>query len=196
MLEVPFLVGGLFGVRHTFEADHVAAVAALVEDGNRPVTAGLAWGLGHCLPVLALGGLFLALGVELPALATRAVEFAVAVLLVLLGVRVLLDRPPIGSRLFDRDHTDEASFLVGIVHGFAGSGGVVVALTAAAGSTLAGAGFLAGFSVATVVGMGLASWGVGRAVGRLRPLRLVAGLASVAVGLLLGLETLGLGVGL
>ena len=179
MLEVPFLVGGLFGMRHTFEADHVAAVAALVEDGNRPVTAGLAWGLGHCLPVLALG-------VELPPLATRAVEFAVAVLLVLLGVRVL----------FDRDHTDEASFLVGIVHGFAGSGGVVVALTAAAGSTLAGAGFLAGFSVATVVGMGLASWGVGRAVGRLRPLRLVAGLASVAVGLLLGLETLGLGVGL
>ena len=63
MLELPFLVGGLFGVRHAFEADHVAAVATLVEDDDRPVTAGLAWGVGHCLPVLALGGLFLALGV-------------------------------------------------------------------------------------------------------------------------------------
>ncbi|MDZ7745253.1 MAG: hypothetical protein U5K28_01520 [Halobacteriales archaeon] len=192
MLEVPFVVGGLFGVRHTFEADHVAAVATLVEDDDRPVTAGFVWGLGHCLPVVLLGSLFLALGVELPALVGRVIEFAVAVLLIGLGVRVLLDRPPIGSRLLGHDHTDEASFLVGIVHGFAGSGGVVVALAAAAGSTFAGAGFLAGFSVATIVGMSVASWGVGHAVSRLRPLRLVTGLASIVVGLLLGVEMLGI----
>jgi len=88
-------------------------------------------------------------------------------------------------------HADEESFAVGIVHGLAGSGGVVVALAAAADTSLGGAGFLVGFSLATVAGMGAAAAGWGRAVERTDLLRAVAGVASVAVGLLLFAEVAG-----
>jgi hydrogenase/urease accessory protein HupE len=91
-------------------------------------------------------------------------------------------------------HADEESFAVGVVHGFAGSGAVVVAMAAAAPDVAAGVGFLAGFAVATVVAMAGAAWLCGRAVGRLGWLRVVAGGASVAIGLVLVAGTVGVGL--
>lgn len=80
---------------------------------------------------------------------------------------------------------------MGVVHGLAGSGGVVVALAAAAPTAADGAGFLLGFAGATVAAMGLAAWGWSRAVGRAGILGVVAGVASIAVGLLLFAEVAG-----
>lgn len=78
-----------------------------------------------------------------------------------------------------------------MIHGLAGSGGVVVTLVAASSTVSGGAGLLAGFAAATVASMALASWGWGRVVGWTDALRVVAGVASVAVGVLLALETVG-----
>lgn len=102
----------------------------------------------------------------------------------------------IGGRRLGIAHSraDGESFSVGIVHGLAGSGGVVVALAATAPTVFSGAGFLAGFSVATSVSMAAASWGWGRVVGRTNSLRTVAGVASVTVGVLLFAETIGTAV--
>lgn len=242
MLGTALLVGGAFGVRHAFEADHVAAVATLVESEDRPASTGAAWGVGHSLPILALGALFLALDLRVPPTAATAFEGVVAVVLVALGLRAVAGREALGLSVLrhihgsddehehehrhggghDHDHehehggdhegghlhltvagrevglthshADEESFAVGVVHGLAGSGGVVVALAAAAPTAADGAGFLLGFAAATVVAMGLAAWGWGRAVGRTGALRVVAGLASVAVGLLLFAEVIGVGV--
>jgi hypothetical protein len=221
MSGVPLVVGGLgtglvaggfFGARHAFEPDHVAAVAALVEDDERPGITGAAWGTGHSLPILLLGGLFLALDVRIPADVATAFELLVALVLVVLGVRVLAGREAFGLALLghvhdgDRDpsgrshrhlslgskrvgilhsHEGEESLAVGVVHGLAGSGGVVVALAAASRTTAGGAAFLIGFSVASVLAMGLASWIWGQAIGQSRRLRIVAGGASVLVGVLL-----------
>lgn len=248
MLETALLVGGAFGVRHAFEADHVAAVATLVEEEGRPAATGLAWGVGHSIPIVALGVLFIALNLRVPPTVATAFEAVVAVVLVALGVRAVAGHESLGLSLLrhvhgDADdghehrhdhqhghshehghddhahdhghthedghlhltvggrevglthsHADGASFAVGVVHGLAGSGGVVVALAAAAPTSLGGAGFLLGFAVATVAAMGLAAWGWGRAVGRADTLRVVAGLASVGVGLLLFAEVVGVGV--
>lgn len=232
MLGTALLVGGAFGVRHAFEADHVAAVATLVEEEDRPASTGAAWGVGHSLPILLLGALFLALNLRVPSTVATAFEAVVAVVLVALGLRAIAGRESLGTSIVrhihgnaehegdDHDgahahehghghlhltvagreiglthsHADEESFAVGVVHGLAGSGGVVVALAAAAPSVADGAGFLLGFAVATVLAMGLAAWGWGRAVGRADALRVVAGLASVGVGLLLFAEVLGGGV--
>lgn len=218
-LGTGFLVGGAFGARHAFEADHVAAVATLVEDGDRPATTGAAWGVGHSLPILALGAVFLALDVHVPDALATAFEVLVAVILVALGVRVLAGREALGLALLrhvhghDGDdaagghrhlavagtkvglahsHADEESLAVGVVHGLAGSGGVVVALAAAAPTVAGGTAFLAGFAVASVAAMGLAAWAWGRVVGLTGALRVVAGLASVAVGALLFAEIAGL----
>jgi len=240
MLGTALLVGGAFGVRHAFEADHVAAVATLVEAEDRPASTGAAWGVGHSLPILALGALFLALDLRVPPAAATGFEVIVAFVLVALGARAVAGREALGLSLLrhvhgtdadadhehrhggghDHDHeheadhegghlhltvagrdvglthshADEESFAVGVVHGLAGSGGVVVALAAAAPTAADGAGFLLGFAAATVVAMALAAWGWGRAVGRADTLRAVAGLASIAVGLLLFAEILGVGV--
>lgn len=221
MFETALLVGGAFGVRHAFEADHLAAVATLVDRDDRPASTGAAWGLGHSIPILALGGLFLALDVRIPSAVAAGFELLAACILVVLGVRAVVGRESFGAALlrrvrsgdggrtdgehrhrhvtvagrqigFAHSHADEESFGVGVVHGLAGSGAVVVALVAASSSTLDGAGFLAGFSAATVAAMAAASWGWGRAVGRTDALRVVAGVVSVAVGLLLMAEVTGL----
>lgn len=221
MFGTALLVGGAFGVRHAFEADHLAAVATLVEDAERPASTGAAWGLGHSIPILSLGVLFLALDLQIPASVATGFEFVVAVILVVLGVRVIAGREALGTTMLrhihprnaaqpesvhrhltvgarhvglTHSHADEESFAVGIIHGFAGSGGVVVALAAAAPTVSDGALFLTGFSVATIVTMAIASWGWGRGVTRTASLRTIAGFASVAVGLLLIAELLGVAV--
>ncbi|MFC6726922.1 high-affinity nickel-transporter protein, partial [Halobium palmae] len=89
MLETALLVGGAFGIRHAFEPDHVAAVSTLVDEDRRSISTGAAWGIGHSLPVIALGALFLLLDVEIPAAVGTGFELLVAGVLIALGVRAI-----------------------------------------------------------------------------------------------------------
>jgi hypothetical protein len=88
----PLLLGFLLGARHALDADHVAAVAALATGtssaAERVKLAG-AWGLGHAGTLLAFGVATIALGTAVPAPLVDALEGAVGVVLVLLGVGVL-----------------------------------------------------------------------------------------------------------
>lgn len=201
---VTALAAGLaFGARHAVEADHVAAVAALVEDGRSSLSTGAAWGVGHSLPVLAVGALVLATGWRPPSALSTAFEAVAGVVLVVLGLRVVVGRRSLGAALVGHDHDDGhhhhvrvagrtvglthshaagESFAVGVVHGLAGSAGLVVVLVATAATATDGAGFLGGFALASVVGMAVAAWAFGRAVDRVDRLRVVAGVASVVVG--------------
>jgi high-affinity nickel permease len=79
MFETALPVGSAFGVRHAFEADHLAAIATLVEDGNRSASTGAAWGVGHSIPILVLGVSFLSLDVQIPSTVTAGFEALVAV---------------------------------------------------------------------------------------------------------------------
>lgn len=213
-LGTGLVAGVLFGARHALEPDHVAAVASLVEDESRPGRTGAAWGTGHSLPILFLGGLFLALDLQIPPTIATAFELLVAVILICLGVRTLAGREAYGLAVLRHahgsvdtaggqhrhltvagrrigllhTHEDEESLAVGVIHGLAGSGGVVIALAAASQTTAGGTAFLLGFSLASVLAMGLAAWTWGQAIGQSRKLRLVAGGASVLVGLLLFAE--------
>ena len=226
MVETPLLAGGIgtgiilggaFGIRHAFEADHIAAVATLVEDEQHPASTGAAWGVGHSLPILILGALVLALNLQIPPSITAAFELLVAVILIVLGLRVLAGREGFGIAILrhihgNRDdanrghrhvtvgntqiglrhsHRDEESLTVGVIHGLAGSGGVVVALTAASPTVTSGASFLIGFSLASILAMSVISWVWGRALGQAHRLRILAGMASIMVGLLLLVETAG-----
>src|SRR5256885_16486539 len=84
-------IGGLLGLRHAFEPDHLAAVSTLATrpGGRRLWSAarlGLIWGLGHTVTVGAVALLVLVLGVQLPARLWPTAELVVAALLILLGV--------------------------------------------------------------------------------------------------------------
>ena len=87
-------IGGLLGLRHAFEPDHLAAVSTLATrpGGRRLWSAarlGLIWGLGHTVTVGAVALLVIVLGVRLPAGLWPAAELLVAGLLVLLGAMVI-----------------------------------------------------------------------------------------------------------
>src|SRR2546427_12992876 len=76
-------IGGLLGLRHAFEPDHLAAVSTLATrpGGKRLWSAtrlGLIWGLGHTVTVGAVALLVLVLGVQLPARLWPAAELVVA----------------------------------------------------------------------------------------------------------------------
>jgi len=203
--------GAVFGVRHALEADHLAAVATLVEgEDDGTVRVGASWGVGHALPVAGLGLTFVVLGIQPPAAVVVLFEVLVGVVLLVLGAKLLwtLARGDLATRHDHGDgdhvhlsvgdlsfglthlHLDGDSFLVGVLHGFAGSGALVVLLVAAAPSTDAAVGFLAGFCALSIVTMAAVSALWGRALGTplSRYLEGAAGLLGVGVGAALLVE--------
>jgi hypothetical protein len=98
------LLGLLLGMRHATDPDHVIAVTAILSRERRLGAAariGVVWGLGHTMTVLAVGAAIIVFKLGVPARIGLAMEFAVAITLILLGlgtVGALLRR--IASRLF------------------------------------------------------------------------------------------------
>ncbi|WP_380675750.1 high-affinity nickel-transporter protein [Salinigranum sp. GCM10025319] len=120
-LVTALIAGGLLGIRHAVETDHVAAVAALVDrEDDRPGLVGASWGVGHSIPVAAVGLAFLLLGIQFPEVVFVAVEAVVGLLLVALGARLLvgevvrLRHSHDGTA--DHDHLGVGSTLVGLTH--------------------------------------------------------------------------------
>lgn len=181
-------VGFVMGVRHALDPDHVVAVSAIVsEQGSlrRSSLVGTFWGLGHALSLLAAGGALLALKLSVPARAAIWLEGAVGAMLVLLGVSTL--RAALhGWRLHAHRHAHDGRehvhlhahrpgaeaahhhahplgfglrpFMVGVVHGLAGSAGAALLALGAAPSARAGLAYMGMLGLGSVAGMvGLSS---------------------------------------
>ena len=90
---VSLLFLGLFlGMRHATDADHIVAIAAIVSRQRTlrgSMLIGAAWGIGHTVTVLLVGGAIILFGVVIPPWLGLSMEFAVGVMLVLLGVITL-----------------------------------------------------------------------------------------------------------
>ncbi len=91
------LLGLILGMRHATDADHVIAVTAIVS-GERRIGAaariGIAWGLGHSVTVFLVGGAIILFKLTIPARLGMAMEFAVAMVLILLGISVVARSSP------------------------------------------------------------------------------------------------------
>src|SRR3954470_4331499 len=90
---VSFLFLGFFlGMRHATDADHVVAIATIVSR-ERSVTGsaliGAAWGVGHTLTVMVVGSGIIVFGLVIPPRLGLSMEFAVGIMLVVLGVLTL-----------------------------------------------------------------------------------------------------------
>ncbi|MBR0846550.1 hypothetical protein JQ543_02245 [Bradyrhizobium diazoefficiens] len=88
-----FLSLGFFlGMRHATDADHVVAIATIVSR-ERSVAGsaliGVAWGVGHTITVMAVGAAIILFGVVIPPRLGLSMEFAVGIMLILLGVLTL-----------------------------------------------------------------------------------------------------------
>jgi hypothetical protein len=201
------LAGGVLGARHAIEPDHLAAVATLTAAEGRPGRTGIAWGAGHAAPIVLIGGLFLAGDVQLPTSVSTVAETVVGLVLVWLGMRTIWHRRPLGLSVWralreaspepgtgpqhghdaadshPHAEAERASLAVGVIHGLAGSGGVVILLAASAESGVMGLAFLGGFALTSVSTMGAIASVWGRTLGLDGRLRVLTGGASVALGL-------------
>ena len=86
------LLGFLLGMRHATDPDHVIAVATIVTRQRSTRSAALIgslWGLGHTATIMLVGGLIILFDVVIPPRIGLAMEFAVAVMLILLGIASL-----------------------------------------------------------------------------------------------------------
>lgn len=211
MTELQLLgVGALLGMQHATEADHLAAVATLAARQNtltQGMKQGAAWGLGHGLVLLAVGGVALALGQTLSPPLSHGLEMAVGVMLLLLGADTLRRRaaaPSLKGHGHHHHHSHDTTrppwraLAVGMVHGLAGSAALVVLSLGAVHSWPLGLAYIALFGAGSMAGMAMLSLAIAlplhlsarRLAGLHRGLTLLLGLLSCAIGAatLLGLR--------
>lgn len=219
-------LGFVLGLRHALDVDHLAAVSALVSQRGglwRSSLIGAVWGLGHTAALLGAGVAVIALHAEIPPGVAQALELGVAAMLVGLGLNLLwtlwrggtihLHAHDHGGRHHVHPHRHEDArdaggphhhavrtgrrpFLVGMVHGLAGSAALMLAVLATIPSPAVAIAYILVFGVGSVGGMMVMSTllGLPLALASARfaraelALRAAAGLGSVAIGLLLAWE--------
>jgi high-affinity nickel-transport protein len=188
--SLSILVAGLLlGLRHATDPDHVVAVTTIVSRRQTLRSAGLvgtAWGIGHTLTILVVGGTIVLFKLTIPARVELALEMGVAVMLIVLGVaNVAGAREPSDSRT--------RPLLVGVVHGLAGSAAVGLLVLTLIDSAVLAMAYLLIFGFGTIIGMMLMTLAIALpslvAVRRManagRYLRLASGAMSIAFGVFL-----------
>jgi sulfite exporter TauE/SafE len=190
----------------------------------RSALVGAVWGLGHTAALLAVAVVVIALHAEIPPAVAHVLELGVAVMLVGLGLNLLrvlwrggavhvhahehgghvhlhphvhAESHAPGHRT-DHDHAPigRRPFLVGAVHGLAGSAGLMLAVAATIREPAWALAYVGIFGVGSVGGMMLMSTLLGlplalaaRRFARVEAgLRVCAAIASVVVGVALGWE--------
>jgi ABC-type nickel/cobalt efflux system permease component RcnA len=175
-LLVALGVAFLLGLRHASDPDHLVAVTSLVAsddgDARRAARLGAWWGIGHAAVLVALGIPLIAFKSALPPALESGAEVAIGAVIVVLALRVILKWARgdyrAGRHSHEHSHShlrDEAAhrhdqvrtprqaFAIGVLHGLAGTGAVVVLLLSALPTRLEAALALAVFAPMTIVSM-------------------------------------------
>jgi high-affinity nickel permease len=173
----------VLGLRHASDPDHLVAVTSLVaaEDGDtrRAARLGAWWGLGHAGVLLVIGLPLIFLKSSLPEWLESGAEKAVGVVILALALRVMAkwvrgdyrstahrhdDGHPKRRHLWRgsghghthvRVRTPAQALSIGMLHGLAGTGAVVLLLIAALPTHLEAAMALAVFAPMSMVSMAL-----------------------------------------
>lgn len=186
------LLGFMLGMRHATDADHVVAVTAIVSGEpslRRASRVGVLWGIGHSATIMIVGGAIVLFRLTVPPRLGLALEFAVALMLIVLGM-VTLRNSAITGRSGALSMRPVA---VGLVHGLAGSAFIALLVLTAVPGLWLGLAYLVIFGLGTVAGMALVTVAIAvpsalsarRLVNAHRYLRMASGLASVGFGLIL-----------
>jgi nitrile hydratase accessory protein len=199
--------GMMLGMRHALEPDHLAAVSTLMtgeRSSARAAWLGAWWGLGHTLTLLVAGALLVTLQTEMPVTVAQMLQLCVILLLISFGIRALYQgacpvpagpthshRPAGALARWRASRAGLARpFLVGAVHGLAGSGALVAMIVTTLPSTTSRLSYLLLFGVGSTVAMaalsGLLGWPLARFGGNrlfVRTVALGVGAVSTALGL-------------
>lgn len=213
------LLGLITGLRHSMEADHVAAVSTILATGksklSRAPLLGLLWGVGHTATLFVAGLIVLLLAISIPEKISGTLEFGVGMMLVFLGastltgfnigkflrgmirrgnhahVHVHKDTGMVHSH--DHDHHQDhghghKSLIVGMVHGMAGSGALMLVVLSTISSVPLGLAYIAIFGAGSIASMAAMSALIGLPFAKAgHPkfslvLRYVAAIITLAIG--------------
>jgi hypothetical protein len=186
-----FITSLLLGMRHATDADHIVAVTTIVTRERSVVKAagiGAVWGLGHTITLLLVGGAIIVFKVALNARLGLSLELCVAIMLIVLGLLNLFN-----VRASTAGLNTTRPFLVGIVHGLAGSAGAALLIVPLIDDPRWAFIYLLTFGLGTIVGMALITLTIAfpslLATAHLpsfqRQLRIASGAVSLVFGLYL-----------
>lgn len=179
------LLGLLIGMKHALEADHIAAVASLATRSRTlgaGVRLGVAWGIGHTTTLFVVGATVLSFDAVIPDSFAHWLEFAVGIMLILLGADVLRRMIRARAHFHLHDHGPSTHFhahahaganrvetashehdhpkglqrravVVGLVHGMAGSAALVLLTLSSIDSVWLGIAYMALFGFGSILGM-------------------------------------------
>jgi ABC-type nickel/cobalt efflux system permease component RcnA len=215
-------LGFLLGLRHALDADHVAAMSTFVSQERsvlRSCLRGTFWGIGHTAALLAAGATVVAFKLRISPELERGLESVVALVLILLGGHVLLRT--LGAVSLHRHehshggaahshlhvHVGDAAehrhvhiwrgapqpLLMGLLHGLAGSGALVLLVLTTMPSPAAAVVYILVFGIGSTAGMLILSGLIGvpfaLTAGGSRTLaaglQAVVGVCSILVGALM-----------
>lgn len=177
---LPLIIGFILGIKHAFEPDHLIAVSNIVIDQKNPLKAALVgtfWGLGHTSTLLLTGVLVLLLKLSIPEKLSISFEILVGIMLIILGVRTLMKTRSI-LHTHKHKHDDlnhrhlhfheqpthrkhHTSFLIGSVHGLAGSGALMLLVLATIPTLSQGLYYILLFGLGSIIGMTVMSFLLG-----------------------------------
>jgi ABC-type nickel/cobalt efflux system permease component RcnA len=173
----------LLGLRHASDPDHLVAVTSLVaaEDGDTRKAARLGawWGIGHAGALVALGIPLIAFKAQLPGWLESGAEKAIGAVILVLAARVIYKWARGDYRATSHAHDDghgrrrhlrrgegaghghhhvkvrtpAQALSIGLLHGLAGTGAIVLLLIAALPPRLEAAAALAVFAPMSIVSM-------------------------------------------
>lgn len=179
--------GFVMGLKHAVEADHLAAVSAIVSERKSlwvSTLVGGLWGIGHTIALIVAGVAVIMFHFEIGERTERALEFTVGLMLVALGVNALrklargghlhLHVHKHGGREHIHPHVHNNApepnphthhglrlgprpLLVGMVHGLAGSAALTLLVLSTISSPVVGLLYLVVFGVGSAGGMMLMS---------------------------------------
>ena len=179
------LFGLVTGLRHSIEADHVAAVLSVVASNQKNIKnasmLGAIWGLGHTISLFIAGLAVLLLAVNIDQSISIRLEFGVGIMLLFLGVTTFtgwsigkffkglwhqkLSHKHIHyhegnnivhshGHIHDNEHKHgHKSLIIGMVHGMAGSGALLLLVLSTIHSIPLGLAYIAIFGAGSIGGM-------------------------------------------
>lgn len=176
--------GFLLGVKHAFDADHIAAVSAIAakhkfKSVKSYSLAGMFWGFGHTISLLCAGLAILLLKIAIPEKIALSFEFIVGIMLVILGINVLLTISKNKIHFHRHKHEKEEhthlhshkltklhghkhrlfhqSLFIGLIHGLAGSAVLTLLVLTTIKSVWLGLAYILVFGIGSMAGMILIS---------------------------------------
>jgi high-affinity nickel permease len=159
-ITLTYAVALSIGFFHAFEIDHLVAVGNLVSRKNssrHAIYEGLRWGLGHTSSIFLIGLLIIVGKTMIAASSFELLEGIVGIMLIALGLYRLYELVKSYKHGLDHHHAKTFAYGVGLIHGLAGSGSLVLLVLSQTKSTITGMSFLLLFGIGSIVGMAVAS---------------------------------------